>query len=201
MNGWDIADPGIYNIQVAIKSGEEDIISNPLTIRVAPPRGYDEEFIAQDLFSDDVGRVLALNGSRFLDIANNTLREVVERLPQSRAAYHARVAIGNPLSRDYKRLSLEKGKSFKILKKDVKGSIKNLGAALVDNISEAVETLGHINYKNSVDSYCEFLSGEGSDDIAAKCQGEMHKEFTKRKVLPSVLQQIRDVQKSYGTKR
>ncbi len=200
VNGWDIAEPGIYLIQVAIKNDEEYIISNPLTIRVAPPHGYDEEFIAQDLFSEDVGRVLALNGSRFLDTANNALSEVVERLPKSRVAYHARMALGNPLSRDYKLLTLDKGKGLKIFKKDVKGATKELDAALIENISDSTETLGHINYKNIVDSYCEFLSGEGLDDVAAKCQGEMHKEFTTRQVLQSVLQQILDTQKSYGSK-
>lgn len=200
MNGWDIAEPGIYHIQIAIKNGEEDIISNLLTIRVAPPHGYDEEFIAQDLFSEDVGRVLALNGSRFLETANNTLSDVVDRLPKSRAACHARMALGVPLSIDYKILSLDKGKNFEILKKDVKGVAKKLGVALTDNVSEAAETLGHINYKNSVDRYCKFLSDEGSNDVAAKCQGEMHREFTTRQVLPIVLQQILETQKSYGSK-
>lgn len=201
VNGWDISEPGIYQVQVAIKNNNEYIISNPLTIRVTPPHGFDEEFIAQDVFTEDVGRVLAMRGSRFLKTANNTLSEVVARLPKSRVAYHARMALGNPLSRDYKLLTLDEGKKrFKIVKKDIKGTTKELDAALVENVSESTETLGHINYKNSIDSYCEFLSGEGLVDVAAKRQEEMHIEFKKRQVLPSVLEQILNVQKSYGSK-
>ncbi len=200
VDGWNIDEPGMYLIQVAIKNREEYIISNPLTIQVAPPHGDNEEFIAQDVFSEDVGRVLGLNGSRFLKTANNTLGEVVARLPKSRLAYHAGMALGNPLSRDFKLLTLDDGKSIEILKKDAEGAKRALSAALTDTVSEAAETLGHINYKNKVDSYCEFLSGEGADDVAAKCQEAMQKEFTARHVLPSVLQQIHEARKGYESK-
>lgn len=81
-NGWDLAEPGNYLIQIALHSHDEeqDIISNPLHLRIAPPHGYDEELLAQDFFSEDVGRILTFNGSQILTTANDTLREVAERL-------------------------------------------------------------------------------------------------------------------------
>ena len=75
--GWNIAEPGMYSVQVALHLGDEDVVSNELQVRVAPPRSYEEEFVAQDFFSDEVGRVLTFNGSRHLEGANDTLREVV----------------------------------------------------------------------------------------------------------------------------
>lgn len=199
-NGWDMAEPGIYLVQVAVRNGEEDIISNPLTIRVAPPHGYDEEYIAQDFFSEDVGRVLAFRGSRFLNSANDTLCELVDRLPKCKATYHARVALSSPLTRNYKLLNLKKEKAFDFLKKDAKVVNKELGTTLIKNASEAVETLGHINYKNEVDNYCKFLSDEGSNVVAAECQATMHNALSARKVHKNVLQQILDAQKTYKSK-
>ena len=56
------------------------VISNPLRLRVAPPRSYEEEFLAQDFFSESVGRILAFDGSRVLSSGNDTLQQVVEQL-------------------------------------------------------------------------------------------------------------------------
>ena len=75
-------------------------------MRVAPSQGYDEDYVAQDFFSDEVGRVLAFDGSRVLDSANNCLHEVTERLPKRQVATHALIALVNPLSRSYKRLAV-----------------------------------------------------------------------------------------------
>ena len=65
-NGWDIAEPGIYTAQIALRIAGEDFVSNQLRIKVTPPRSYDEEYLAQDFLSQDVGRVLAFNGSRVM---------------------------------------------------------------------------------------------------------------------------------------
>jgi hypothetical protein len=42
-NGWDLAEPGYYTVQASIRVSGEDIVSQPITIRVQPPKGYDEE--------------------------------------------------------------------------------------------------------------------------------------------------------------
>src|SRR6266511_2579511 len=90
-NGWDLAEPGNYTLQVALHLDDEDVVSAPLRVRVTPPRSYDEEYLAQDVFSDQVGRVLAFDGSSVLANANDVLREVTERLPERRVSVHARI--------------------------------------------------------------------------------------------------------------
>ncbi|MBS1910898.1 MAG: hypothetical protein JST22_02820 [Bacteroidetes bacterium] len=45
---------------VALK--EEIVISNPIEIRVAPPRGYEQEYFAQDFFSNGVAAALVFGG-------------------------------------------------------------------------------------------------------------------------------------------
>ena len=106
LNGWDIAEPGNYSIEVALHLEEEDIVSAPFHLRVAPPKGYDEEYHAQDFFSDDVGRILAFDGTKFLTRGNDVLQETVDRFANRAVAVHAQIALGSPMTRDYKLLSV-----------------------------------------------------------------------------------------------
>ncbi|MDX1548608.1 MAG: hypothetical protein R3247_16550, partial [Rhodothermales bacterium] len=149
LNGWDLAEPGVYQIQVALHHHDEDIVSDPLTIRVAPPRSYDEEFLAQDFFSEDVGRTLAFNGSLYLGQANDTLREVAGKLSDRRVAHHCRLALGNPYTRDYKQLVLEGGRrgmtsvqdddgAFRVKKAQPDEARDQLMSALLEEPKEAV---------------------------------------------------------------
>ncbi|MDH5382018.1 MAG: hypothetical protein OEW75_14270, partial [Cyclobacteriaceae bacterium] len=66
-NGWDLAEPGNYTLQVALKIEENYLISNTLKLKIAAPNAYEEDRLAQDFFNDSVGRVLALNGTRYFD--------------------------------------------------------------------------------------------------------------------------------------
>lgn len=197
LNGWDIAEPGEYLIQVALKHGEEDIISNPLTIRVAPSRGYDEEAIAQDFFSEDIGRVLCFNGTRFLSKANDTLREIAERLPEKRVAFHAKLALSNPSTRRYKLLNMNGEKRFQTLDKDM-GMVKSLlDEALFHDPQRSAETLGHIYYKKSVDKYSRTLFEEGEFESAARSQEDMLAVLQSRGVVESVLKQVEITRTNY----
>jgi hypothetical protein len=150
-NGWDLAEPGYYTVQAAMHVSGEDIVSRPVTVRIAPPKGYDEEYLAQDFFSDDVGRVLNFDGSRYLESANDTLHKVVERLPKSMAAIHARVALASPSASDYKQFGVEAGAyTLKVSKADYREASKLL-SVLVEDPETSSSTLGQIDY----DYYCD----------------------------------------------
>ena len=146
-NGWDLAEPGIYTIQVALHLGEEDVVSEPLTVRVGPPRGYDEELLAQDFFSEDVGRALAFDGSTVLKSANNTLRELTDRLSKSRASIHARVALASPCASSYKHVEVDdKGAHTLRVSKADHAEARKLLSPLVEESDNAIGTLGQIDY-------------------------------------------------------
>jgi hypothetical protein len=145
-NGWDIAEPGYYTVQASIDISGEDIVSQPITIRVAPPRGYDEEYVAQDFFSDEVGRVLNFDGSRYLESANSTLLQVVDQLPKSKAAIHSRVALAAPKTSQYKLLDFEgEIHRLKVGKPDHREASELL-SVLVKDAPAAVATLGQVDY-------------------------------------------------------
>lgn len=209
-NGWDVAEPGNYTIQVALSLENEDIVSQPFNIRVAPPRSYDEEFLAQDFFSEDVGRILTFDGSRTLESGNNTLREINERFPDRAVTIHAKIALSYPLTRDYKVLSLPNGArdmisaakdngKIEVIKAEEAMADKELSAALLEKTSESAETLGHIDYKYYVDRLSDFVADKGNKRKAAKAQDEMQETLSKRGVLTRVIKEINERKNLYDS--
>ena len=182
----------------------EDVVSKPLRLRVAPPRGFDDEVVAQDFFSDVVGRVLTFGGSRFLEGGNAVLEEVTERLADRRAALHARIALAAPRARPYKLLKVPERPEttlplaaapsaktqFTIAPPDTDSAVEQLSDVLVGKAEQAVETLGHIDYKSSLDELTRVLEESGERGEAAKVQRQLHGTLSARGVLPSVLEGI-----------
>ncbi len=193
-NGWEISEPGYYLVQAALDLDGEDIVSEPLMIRIAPPRDrYTEEYLAQDVFSDDVGRILTFDGSRFLEKGNDVLREVAAQMPDSRLAIHANVPLGKALAKDYKYLELgaqAKDTKIKVARPDAKESEKCLDAALKGNMNAAAETLGHVDFKNYVEGYEDVLRKHGDSQSANDLRDEAHDTLKKRGVKPSVLKEL-----------
>ena len=202
-NGWELAEPGRYLVQVALRHDGLDLVSNPLNLRIAPPRSYDEEYLAQDFFSDGVGRVLAFDGSHVLGGANDVLREVAAKLPNRPVAHHALVALAKPLTRNAKLLALsgkngaetlrsaaEAGGKFKVVKAKPEEARKQLDEALMKRDEVAAETLGHIEYRAYVDEYSDWLAANGDAAAAAKRQSELLSTLKARKVADWVLKAV-----------
>jgi hypothetical protein len=199
LNGWDIADPGRYLLQVALHRDVEDLISNELYLRVAPPRSYEEELIAQEVFTQDVGRVLAVRGSEVLSSANDVLRRVVDRLDDRRIAIHAAVALAAPEAKDYKVLTTdpttEAGLQVKTRDAKPQEARRLLDQALTARREDAAETLGHIGYLRETDAASEFLADAGDPSAAAESQSAAYETLSNRtvgdrKVLSSVLDAV-----------
>lgn len=207
--GWNIDEPGYYTVQLALHLDDEDVVSNALSLRVAPPRGYDEEFLAQDLFTDELGRILAFDGSQYFNAGNDTLREITEKLSDRRVALHARVALATPLMREYKQLVLpsdrqqylrpaaEIGGKIKVSRPKIDEARKELSIALIDQAEVAAVTLGHIDTKYHVDRFSQCLADHGHTKEAAAAQDSLHQTLASRQVLPEVLEHIKDRRNSY----
>jgi len=200
-NGWDLAEPGRYEVQVALHLGAEDIVSNRLPLRIATPRTFEEETVAQDFFSDEVGRILTFDGSHYLESGNDTLREVVERFADCSAAWHARLALARPLARTCKQLTLGEGPQRMTSAADAGGRItltaaqasparEGLDAALMAYPDQAAETLGHVDYRHYVEDYARWLNDQGDAAAAQACQARLHDTLANRDVAADVLDRI-----------
>jgi hypothetical protein len=193
--GWQIAEPGYYTIQVALhqEDTEEDLVSNPLRLRIAPPRGYDEEFLAQDFFSEDVGRILTFDGSQVLANGNDTLREVSAKLSDRAVAFHAEVALASAMAKEYKILDLDDPNhpKIKVISPKVEEARKEFAAALTDQPKMAAKSLGHIDYKYYVDRFSDWLQKQGDVQGAVNVQDKLLETLSARGVANRVLQAIK----------
>lgn len=195
-NGWDVAEPGRYVVQVALHLDGEDIVSPPLMLRIAPPRGYEEEYLAQDLFTDEVGRVLAFDGTRVLDSANSALQEVSERLSDRTVAIHARIALACPLAQNFKQLRVDAGKTrnerlqFQAEKPKMEQAVGKFESAVVERRDKAAESLGHIDYADYTIRFSRRLATMGETREAESIGDAMITTLTSRGVPPGILAQV-----------
>jgi hypothetical protein len=212
--GWIIDEPGYYIIQACIHNHGEDIVSNPLRIRVAPPRRYEESYLAQDYFSDEVARIYSFNGSMVLQNGIATLREVSDRLKDSKVAAHANFALAKPFTRNYKMLDFQTDAVLPGITAaaDINGKIKIMqanpeeanklyekafttgtknGGPSAKKIAEAAETVGHISLKKQAEAFTESLLKEGNTQEARQVLEQLVKVFNAKNVLKSVTEEIK----------
>ena len=200
-SGWEIAEPGYYSLQVALhlEDTEEDLVSNPLRLRIAPPRGYDEEFLAQDFFSEEVGRILTFDGSQVLTKGNDTLREVSEKLSDRTVAFHAEVALASAMAQEYKVLDLDDPThpKIKVISPNVEEARKDFTVALTNQPTMAAESLGHIDYKYYVDQFSDWLRKQGDVQGAVNVQDKLLQTLSARRVTNQVLETIKERRDAY----
>ena len=177
LNGWDLAEPGLYTVQMAMEIEGADLLSNALRLRVAPPRSYDEEYVAQDVYTDTAGRVMAFDGSMALEAGTNAWHELLERLPDSKAATHARVALAVPLTRNYRVLridapaeamAIDGRAAFAVAKEKPDEARKHLEGALLEDAEAAASTLGRVDYEYYCETYTGWLKASGADKEAKR---------------------------------
>ncbi len=206
--GWELAEPGDYVVQVALHREGEDIVSNPLRLRIRPPHDRQEDVLAQDVFTDDVGRILTFGGSQFLETGIATLQQAIEDFGDRRLAIHARIALGNVLAREFKRLDFAESRrelapahelnaKIRVTRADEDAARKQLHTALVDPEETAAETLGNITYRNYAERYSEWLFDQGERDEAADVEKCVLRVLSDRGVLAGVLEEIEQRRDQY----
>ena len=207
--GWLLAEPGWYTIQVALKLDDEELVSNRLRVRVTPPQGYDDAYLAQDFFNEDVGSAMAFDGSRVLDGANAVMQEVVDRFPDRAVANHALVTLRRPQLRQGKVMSMptglqvplesaaQAGAYVSLTKSDLDAAARGMSDALLKRPAAAAETLGHIDYKSYCDRLSWGLARAGENKEASKVQAVMLKTLESRQIAPKVLAEIKKQKSEY----
>ena len=193
---WLVDSPGYYSIQACMHLLDEDILSAPLQIRVTPPRQREEEYIAQDYFSEDVGRILTFDGSQVLTKANDILREVVAQLPKSSAAIHAQVTLDLPRVTPYKLLNMvdaPEGSRYAIQEiNPVEAETEQLSKLLGDpkGTNDVAQALGHIDYRYYAERLSEALKQQDRAGKAQEVVQCMHDTLKDRGVKEKVLEEI-----------
>lgn len=210
--GWYIADPGMYEITVAVSVEKEDsedkeIVSASFSLIVLRPsleRKREEEKLAQDVFNDDVGRIMAFQGSNILGSGNDVLWELTDRFPQANAVTHAEVALATPKLKNSKMIEFSDGKpQVKVQYAKLEEASQKLQKVLVDKGTEAANTLGNIGFKQISDTLSQELADQGAEETAVAVEENVLKVMDKRGVkLPKkVKEDIESKVKSFKDKK
>jgi len=189
-DGWHMAEPGRYHVYAALRTAGGMALSVPLDVRIDPPTSRDEERLAADIFTDEVGRVLAFGGSRSLDAANDTLRETMERLPARRVAIHAAAALAAVAATSGRVLTEGADRHFDLVEAVPKDALPLVGDAYGDP-DAAAETLGHIRMAEQVEQVATGLAETGERRAAGELTSRVAATLEDRKVLPSVVRRMR----------
>jgi hypothetical protein len=193
LNGWDVAEPGTYVVQAAAHVRSEDVISAPFALEIDPPRSRHEEQAAGELFTLDAARVLLFNGTRFLERGNDVLQDVVERFPERRIALHARVALGSPLTVDYKRLvptDDRRAAGLAVTPAKPHEAARLIEPALVDRAATAAESMGYIRYRTVAERLALRLADQGADAAATRTLDSAIHALSNRPVKRRVIEEL-----------
>ncbi len=192
LNGFDLADPGRYRLYAALRTDGGDVFSTPVDLTVARFASREQERLADDLFDDEAGRTLAFGGTRVLHKATDTLREVIERMPESQLAKHAAACLsavavtpGLVLNEVDGRVRLQTEPARPEVARPL------LGVAFGD-LDTAAETFGHIRLTEQVEGAATALAREGEQQQGAKLAEDLADTLQSRGVLPRVVAGVRD---------
>jgi hypothetical protein len=111
LDGWHLAEPGSYSLHARLHSAAGDIVAEPLTLRITYPGSRDQDRFAQDFFTDDVGRTLAVGGSCVMASAIAALEEAATRFDSCAVARYAALVLALPMMQSCKVLQLNEGTS------------------------------------------------------------------------------------------
>ena len=192
--GWTISEPGHYQVQVCLHRDNEDILSQPLALRVLPSETRDASVIAQDFFSDAVGRTLAFDGTRFLTQANDTLREAIARLPGHRLLPHAMIALRLPDMRSLRTMDCAaEGMRVRMSNTDQDAARRDLDYCFNSDANVAAETLGHVDYHDYVNRYVDLLEAQGTGDALISAEQVLRtasETLERRGALPEIVHRL-----------
>jgi hypothetical protein len=193
--GWRIDEPGVYLVQACLHLDNEDVLSNPLTIRVAPPQTREDELLAQDYFTEEVGRTLAFDGTRYFEQANNILNDVSLRLANRAVAAHAQIALQIGNLQDTKQLEMTgEAPRIVVVTADKETASRVLQQCLGRDADRSAETLGHIDYNYYVNRVVDALEENPAIDVTlslAETLSLARQTMERRGVLPEITEHLR----------
>ena len=191
--GWLISDPGTYTVYAATEAESGAVVlSKPLRIVVDRAADDDAERLAGDVFTQEVAHSLAFGGSRVLAGANETLQQVAEQLPQSRAAVHANAVLGAPMATDGKVLAVNDDGTERV---DVVAAepeeARRLLSASLGDFDRAADALGHIAVTEQTRRLAAVMQDEGDTSARTDLLSTSADALARRGVLPGVVEALR----------
>lgn len=163
LDGWYLAEPGKYTLRAILRTAELVVASEARRLRIAHPCGWEEELVAQNFFTKDVGRALAFGASHGITAPVETLRDLVERLPRRAVSRHAAIALAQPWMTHHRLLRAEgEERGFDLIPAQPDEARRLYERALKVDGDEAIRCFGATRYEDLCRSYSAWLEENGA---------------------------------------
>ncbi|NRQ32845.1 hypothetical protein HII36_13485 [Nonomuraea sp. NN258] len=190
-SGWLIDEPGSYLAYAAVRADSGDVLSAPLAVRVSRPDSHQHERAADDLFTDEVGRVLTFGGSRVLTGAMDTLREIAEGQQERAVAKYAAACVARISAVPGRVLEVTDGERRFTVTRAQPDVAERMVSIAYGDMNTAAETLGHIRLTQEVTRVARALVRQGDERRGASLADGLAHTLEQRAVLGSVVAEVR----------
>ena len=206
VGGWQITEPGTYRVYAALRCSSGvgasgmagQVLAQPLTVQVDRPVSREQEKLADEVCSEQVGRVLALGGSRVLDEANEVLRRVVQQIPKEPLARHAAAALAYAACVPGKVLEGTGEKQHLIVPPTDPQTARPMIDAAYGDLDAAFETFGPVRLSRDVLRIGEALSGQGEQKRSAEMADKLARCLQQHEVKPQAVERVRQTQQRFS---
>jgi hypothetical protein len=167
LDGWHLAEPGGYTVHAVLHTHDFVVAARPTRLRIAGACRVDDELMAQELFTKDVGRAFAFGASHAIEAPVAALHEVVERLPGRAVARYAALALAEAWKRDQRVLRLSgEERRFERVAAQPEEARRLLELALVHDPEAAASCFGSARYEELRHAYSEWRRHNGEREGA-----------------------------------
>jgi hypothetical protein len=192
--GFIFDTPGEYVVR-AIYTGPHElvIVSNTMRVRVGSPVSREEDRLAQDHFSPQVGMALYLGGSQspYLQQGMEHLEKLVERSADSPVGAKAATVLARSLARPFFRIRDPQQRVLTQVHKAEPGRALELTRPALERYRRVPDRALNIAYHQLVRRRAELLRAAGQERQANEELTRLHEDLGARGVNPSVLADIK----------
>lgn len=158
LDGWYLAEPGGYTVHAVLHTHDFVVAARPVQLRIASSCHVEDELLAQELFTKDVGRAFAFGASHAIQAPVAALQEVLARLPGRAVALHAALALAEAWKRDQRVLRLSgEERRFERVAAQPEEARRLLERALAHDPEGAASCFGSARYEELRREYSEWL--------------------------------------------
>jgi hypothetical protein len=163
LDGWYLAEPGVYTLRAMLSTPQFTVNTDPRRVRIAHPHSWEEETLAQEFFTKDVGRAFAFGASHGITAPVETLKRVMDQLPHRAVSRHAALALAEPHKGPTRVLRSDKqDRGFDIVRANREEARRLYTRALHDDAAAARRCFGKLRYDELSRDFRKWLKENGA---------------------------------------